>query len=179
MKALAVLLLFSSLGCASSPPPAADPKPAEPAPAASKPVAPAEEDDGVEGGVEGPVTGGVVGGVVSSGPPAEGKPANLPPKEGVARRLVDVTDARWRPRVRPEYYRSGALYWGLYKLCVSTAGQVTSVATMKSTGVPDVDGDWKETMKSWPHQPLTMNGKVYPFCYPLRLEVRMTPKKRG
>jgi hypothetical protein len=166
MKPLTAALLLS-IGCASAQPPQADP----PAPAAVK-KPPPRESDGVEGGVEGGVVGGVAGGVAD---PDSGARL-LPPNVGVAQRLADVNQPPYRPVLRPEYNRPGAIYWGLFKVCVSTAGQVTSVSTLKSTRVPIIDADWRLTIKSWPHRPYQRDGKVYPFCYPLRLELRVSPK---
>jgi protein TonB len=162
MKAVSAVLLLS-IGCASAPPP----QPAPPSPAVARKPAP-EEDDGVEGGVEGGVAGGVTGDANA--------PRLLPPNVGVAQRLADVRDPRYRPVLRPEYNHAGAIYWALFKVCVSTAGEVTSVSTLKSTRVPAIDADWRLTIKSWPHRPYERDGKLYPFCYPMRLEIRSTPK---
>jgi hypothetical protein len=162
MKPFAIVLL-SSLACASTPAP--QPDPPAPAPREVRPPGPDERQEGaVEGGV--------------AGARGVGASALLPPATGVAQRLADVNDPRYRPRVRPEYTRPGSAYWALFKVCVSTAGQVDNVVTLMSTGLADLDGDWIATIKSWPHRPYERNGRVTAFCYPLRLEVRMAPKRR-
>jgi len=130
------------------------------------------EDEGVEGGVEGPVA--------ADGPEASTPARLLPPHIGTAHRLADTQDPRYRPAIRREHYRGGSSHWGLFKICVSTAGKVTAVSLLKSTGVADIDGDWTRTIRSWPHRPFLLDGAAAPFCYPLRLEVRMskTPPAR-
>jgi hypothetical protein len=156
-------LLLLALGCASDPPP----KPAQPAHARAL-----EEEVGEEGGVERSepgVPGGVAGG--KSADPAGSK--FLPPNIGAGQLLVDVRDPRYSPTIRPEYRRVGAIYWALFKVCVSPAGQVARVTVLKSTSVKDVDGDWQKTIEGWPHRPYLINGQPVPFCYPLRLELRV------
>jgi protein TonB len=160
VKPPAALVLLFALACASAP---------APAPARTPPPA-VEEDVGEEGGVEGGVAGGIIG---TANP---GTARFVPPSVGHAQRLVDASDPRHKPKVRPEHYRGGSLYWALFKLCVSDAGEVTQVETLKSTGVPEVDSDWSATIKSWPHRPYQVDGKPVPFCYPMRLEVRMAKK---
>lgn len=161
MKPL-IAIVFLSLACASAPPPS-------PAPVAQK--APArEEDDGVEGGVEG---GTCPGGC------APDMAKLLSPRAGSAQRMADLNDPRYKPAVRAEFNRPGALYWGLFKTCVSTSGQVTSVTALRSTRVPAIDADWQATIKSWPHRPYEQDGKAVPFCYPLRVEVRTEEKDDG
>jgi outer membrane biosynthesis protein TonB len=151
-RLVAAVLLSTTLGCASSPPPAPEPRPSEralpspPAPA-TKP-APAKEDDGVEGGVIGAVAGADNAHVLPS-----------------------------QVRVLDECKRPGAACWGLFKVCVSTEGRVTNVETLRSSGFPEVDGIWKDKMKTWLHKPFEKNGRPVPYCYPVKMEVRADPKK--
>jgi hypothetical protein len=149
-------LLLLALGCASDPPP----KRGQPAHARTA----LEEDEGEEGGVEGPGSAGT---------------KFLPPKTGAAQRLADIRDPRYSPTLRPEYRRVGAVYWALFKVCVSPSGQVDRVRLLKSTGVNDVDGDWQKSIEGWPHRPYLINGQPVPFCYPMRVEVRVPPQSRA
>jgi protein TonB len=128
-----------------------------------------EEDDGEEGGVEGGVAGGVAGGVVGS----EGNgnaPVMLAPNVGVGQRISDVNDPKYKPGLPPQLNRAGMSLWGLFKVCVSAQGKVTSVAVMKGAD-PLVDKDWMAKIKIWEYRPYSVNGRAVPFCSPIRLQV--------
>ena len=103
----------------------------------------------------------------------EGGLINVPPNVGAGRLLVDPTKAPHRPMIPDELKKDGAKYWGMFKVCVSDAGEVSDVRILKSTGHPDLlDGPWVETIRSWTYRPYQLkDGKVVPFCYPLRLQV--------
>jgi hypothetical protein len=88
---------------------------------------------------------------------------------------VDLKDPRYRPQIPPEQARPGATYWGLFKICVSDAGQVTGVTTLRSTCVAQIDEAWTATIKTWSYRPYEVDGSRHPFCYPARLQ-RSTPK---
>jgi periplasmic protein TonB len=128
---------------------------------------PEEEDEGEEGGVEGGVAGGVVGAV-----PVETQTAKfLPPSVGKGQALVDWNDPRYRPRLPPQLNRAGMIVWGLFKLCVTAQGTVSSVQILKSADQL-VDKDWSALLKTVPHKPYSIGGRPVPYCYPMRLEVR-------
>jgi hypothetical protein len=61
--------------------------------------------------------------------------------------------------------------WGLYKICVSVAGQVTEVKVVKPADAL-VEGPWIQKIKTWQYRPYSINGRPVPYCYPMRLEVR-------
>jgi periplasmic protein TonB len=127
-----------------------------------------EEDEGVEGGVEGGVPGGVLGGVVGA-PPVT---ALLPPKVGSGQLISDVQhDPRYSPTLPPQLNRAGMVVWGLYRICVSVAGQVTEVRSLKPAD-PLVEHDWVAKIRTWQYRPYSINGRPVPYCYPMRLEVR-------
>jgi hypothetical protein len=155
VKTAAPLLLLL-LACASAPPPPA-PVPA-PLPGCGE-----NAGEGEEGGVE--------GGVESGKNPQK----FLPPSVGRAQLAVDLKDPQYRVQIPPEHARPGAVYWGLFKVCVSDAGQVTDVTTLRSTCLAQIDDAWTATIKTWSYRPYEIKGNRVPFCYPARLE-RRTPK---
>jgi hypothetical protein len=85
---------------------------------------------------------------------------------------VDIKDPRYKPEIPPEHAKPGASYIALFKVCVSDAGQVTSVTTLKSTCVPQIDYEWSAKIKTWAYRPYEVNGSPYPFCYPTRVALR-------
>jgi hypothetical protein len=152
MKPPAIVLLLS-LACASAPAPRPDPAPA-PAP----PAGCGEGGTGEEGGIERP-----------------GQPRFLPPAVGSRQLLVDVEDPRYKLELPPEHAHPGASYVALFKICVSDAGQVTSVNTLKGTCVSQIDDAWSAKIKTWTYRPWELKGSPYPFCYPMRAAVRTSP----
>jgi protein TonB len=145
------------------------PKPNQIVQPKEKPPEPEEEDDGVEGGVEGGVAGGVVGGTVGS---TGNGPVMLAPNVGTGQRISDVQgDARYRPTLPPALNRAGMVQWGLYKVCVSAQGKVSSVTAMKAAD-PLVNDDWIAKIKLWEYRPYSVNGRPVPFCSPVRVQVQ-------
>jgi hypothetical protein len=151
----------------------------EPLPAGARPRDPrplaADTDDGLPdpfdgGGVPRPTTR-------AAAPPPRGPalveppPAMLGPGVGVGRRLSDLSDPRFRPTLPPALNRPGVTVSGLFRICVSVAGQVNDVTVLRSAD-PLVDGDWAAVIRRWQYRPLTLNGRPTPFCYPLTLEVQ-------
>jgi len=97
----------------------------------------------------------------------------IPPSIGKGQLVSDmVNDPRYRPRVPKSLATAGSVYWGLFKICVDTDGVVHSVALLKSAHV-DVDQQWISLLRTLEHHPYSIGGKVVPFCYPMRLEVRV------
>jgi protein TonB len=144
------------------------PKPNQIVQPKEKPPEPEEEDDGVEGGVEGGVAGGVVGGTVGS----EGTgPVMLAPNVGTGQRISDINDPRFRPSLPPALNRAGMVQWGLFKVCVSAQGKVSSVTVMRAAD-PLVNDDWIAKIKSWEYRPYSVNGRPVPFCSPVRVQVQ-------
>jgi hypothetical protein len=107
-------------------------------------------------------------------PPAEVvdlTPVMLGPSMGVSQRLSDLSDPRFRPSLPPPLNRPGTTLRGLFKICVSAAGQVSDVKILRSAD-PLVDGDWTAVIRRWQYKPFTLNGHPTPFCHPLTLEVQ-------
>jgi hypothetical protein len=63
--------------------------------------------------------------------------------------------------------------WGLYKVCVSSGGDVRSVKVIKLSD-PFTDPSWIAKIETWKYEPYAIDGKPVPFCQPVRLEVRAT-----
>jgi hypothetical protein len=92
----------------------------------------------------------------------------LAPNVGLAQRLGEA-DKLTLPKALDQ---PGAVYWGLFKICVDTAGAVERVDVMKSTGQAEpLDQPWMTMMKTWHYKPYLVAGKAVPFCHPLRLQV--------
>ena len=62
--------------------------------------------------------------------------------------------------------------WGLYKVCVTNAGDVRSVQVINSALPGGLDGFWISKIEHWKYQPYAVSGRPVPFCYPARIEVR-------
>lgn len=111
------------------------------------------------------------------------------PNIGVSQRLSDVTKSPHKPTLPPELAVPGAVYWGLYKICVDRAGKVGSIGVLRGAsradpeaGLPEVgpvrsrgkvDIWWIQIVRGWSYRPYEVNGRVVPFCHPLRIEVRV------
>jgi hypothetical protein len=114
-----------------------------------------------------------------AGPPsAQAAPAGeegrfLPPSRGKAQLVSDmVNDPRYRPHLPKELATAGSVYWALFKICVDAEGKVQGATTLKSAH-PDIDPTWLALIRTLEHRPYTVEGKPAPFCYPLRVEVRV------
>jgi hypothetical protein len=96
----------------------------------------------------------------------------VPPSVGKGQLISDMQhDPRYKPRLPPELNVAGAVVWGLFKLCVDPEGRVFSVRVLKSAHRL-VDDDWVAIMRTLQHKPYSIGGRLVPYCYPLRLEVR-------
>jgi hypothetical protein len=95
------------------------------------------------------------------------------PKTVVAgRRLTDATALPHKPTLPKEINRAGIVVWGLYKVCVSTEGNVKSVSVIKTALPGGMDAHWIARMENWKYAPYSVDGKAVPFCHPARIEVR-------
>ena len=118
-----------------------------------------------ESGVVGGVVGGTPGTPPPPPPPPPGPPQNIPPTLLEGSRIAgnkmiapdDMTRAQIAMTAKDKYI-------GSFKLCVSTAGDVTSVVKLKSTGLPDYDAKLEREMKLWRYKPFMVNGKSVPVC---------------
>lgn len=170
----------------SAPPPVAPPvmQPRdrdEPPPAEAPDPAPASVGDdevpasaaGIPGGSGAGSPAGVAAGaaIVATPPPPAPAPLFLPPSAGTQQRISDIEDARFRPTLPAVLKRPGRVVWGLFRICVGTAGQVEDVRIMKSAD-PLVDNDWIATIRRWQYRPYEVSGRPVPFCHAARIEIR-------
>jgi TonB family protein len=51
-----------------------------------------------------------------------------------------------------------------YKLCLSTAGSISSVSVLKSSGFPAYDAKIQREMRTWRYRPYVVDGKASPVC---------------
>jgi hypothetical protein len=99
----------------------------------------------------------------------------LPPQIGRGQLLTDVFHIdRYKPKLPPKLNVPGADYWGIYKVCVDTDGGVFKVDVLRRAS-PTLDPSWTALIRTWRHQPYSINGVPVPYCYPLRVEVRASP----
>src|SRR5687768_14774357 len=99
------------------------------------------------------------------GTAAAAEPVMLPPDQAAARLQTDVKNGPHRLTLPPELDKAGAVYWGLFKICVSDKGEVSNVHTVKSTGSAELDAAWSGTVRAWRYQPHTVDGTAVPFCH--------------
>lgn len=57
---------------------------------------------------------------------------------------------------------------GVFKVCVTPAGEVESALALKSPG-PENEGDLIAAIRRWKYRPYRINGAPVAFCYPVRL----------
>jgi hypothetical protein len=130
------------------------------------------EVEGVAGSAEARAMGATAGAHGRTGPRAvDLMPVMLGPSLGVSQRISDLSDPRFRPTLPPGLNRPGTTVRGLFKICVSVAGQVNDVKILRSAD-PLVDGAWTTVIRRWQYKPFTLNGHATPFCHPLMLEVQ-------
>jgi hypothetical protein len=96
----------------------------------------------------------------------------LSSKDAQAQLLVDVAhDPRYAVSLPPALNRSGMRVWGLYRVCVDRAGQVSDVETWLNADRL-VDAAWMAKIRSWRYQPYLVDRQPVPFCHPIRIEVQ-------
>lgn len=94
-------------------------------------------------------------------------------QQGQGRLLSDVkNDSRYRPTLPVALSRRGMRVWGLYEICVDTAGKVSNVDIWQSAD-KIVDDDWVAKMRTWRYTPYVVDGRPTPFCHSMRLEVQV------
>jgi outer membrane biosynthesis protein TonB len=112
-----------------------------------------------------------------------GEPPMLAPQVGSKQLLSDVTRPPDVPSLPPELAKR-AQYWGLYRVCVDSAGAVSHVSVLRSALDPaagltpetqkaadGLDARWIETMKKWRYRPHVVEGKPGAFCYAHRVQL--------
>jgi hypothetical protein len=98
---------------------------------------------------------------------AEPMPRMLPPARGIGLARIDFTKSPYRP-IRPAAYAS--IPFALVKTCVSKTGEVTDVVVLNEA---KRFGDEIATkLATWRFDPLEIEGRVWPFCYVVRLDFR-------
>jgi len=98
-----------------------------------------------------------------------------PPTTGNALLQVDVQNDPHRPRIPSAFNLPGSRYAGVYRICVDQAGEVTSVATRRSAGAPQIDDGFRTAIATWRYRPLEVGNEPVAFCYSLRLAVDGPP----
>jgi hypothetical protein len=93
-------------------------------------------------------------------------------KEGSGRRLVDLNDKRYKLELPKQFNKAGNVYWGLFRICISPQGEVTSVGVIASTGEHEIDEAWIAKMATWRYRPYMHKGAAARSCHPAKVQVR-------
>jgi serine/threonine protein kinase len=93
------------------------------------------------------------------GPPS----LELSPPDGRAQLAMDPTAAPYVPRLPADLAGSGARSDALFRICVSTAGEVTSVHLIKGQQ-PRIDAAVATAIRAWRYKPYLKGGRAVPFC---------------
>jgi hypothetical protein len=96
----------------------------------------------------------------------------IAPDVGLAHRLTNVDESAYRPSLPADLDVPGAVYWGVFKICVERDGVVSGAKVIKSPDNDRLVPLWIATMKLWRYRPFEQYGRAVPFCHPIRLEVR-------
>lgn len=98
-------------------------------------------------------------------PPASPPPENVPPNALYVHRLSGNTLIVPDVLTKVEIARSHKdKVIGSFQLCIDTAGNVTTVMVLKSTGFPDFDNKIIGELQTWTYRPYLIDGKPAPVC---------------
>jgi hypothetical protein len=112
----------------------------------------------------------------AAAPPAAESPARmLTLEQGQALLAINPYRDPYRIRLTAPLNVAGASYWGMFKVCASAGGAISSIQAVRSTGVPELDLHWIRTMWSWSFDPYLEAGQATPFCFPMRMQVTSAP----
>ena len=92
---------------------------------------------------------------VTDGPPFV-EPVAMNRRRVAGEKLVVPDDVSLR--------RSGTILRGMFKYCVDTNGEVSSVSTMQSTGAASYDAQITRTLQAWAFKPVVFQGAVITAC---------------
>jgi hypothetical protein len=104
-------------------------------------------------------------------PPPKPAQPQKPLTANIGKRLTSMDEAAFAPSLPRELRRSGFTAWGLFKVCVDTAGSVIGVEVLKSALPGGLDGDWIAKIEGWRYAPYMIDGRPVSFCTPVRLQV--------
>ena len=112
----------------------------------------------------------------------------LVPDAGDARLRSDLTKPPQQPTLSRELARTGAVFWGLYKICVAASGNVAKVGVVQGAApltpaqpavatadqLARLDQIWMTAIRTWRYEPHRVVGSPVPvpFCYVRRLQNR-------
>jgi serine/threonine protein kinase len=98
--------------------------------------------------------------------PAAAAPQTVTPTALDANRLSGDKDIQPDNTTQSEIGRAGVdKVMGLFKLCITPEGSVSTVAQLKSTGFADYDAKIQSTIRSkWRYRPYLVNGKPAAVC---------------
>ncbi|MEO7729695.1 MAG: energy transducer TonB [Kofleriaceae bacterium] len=98
-------------------------------------------------------------------PPPPSPPHNVPPKALEAHRLSGEQNIVPDDETKADILKShNDKVIGSYKLCIDTAGKVTTAAQLKSTGFAAYDTKLKEQLRTWTYRPFLIDGQPKPVC---------------
>jgi TonB family protein len=85
--------------------------------------------------------------------------------------ISDVNRPPHRPQVAARWRKEGNVNRGAYKVCVDTAGRVSSVSTLQPAGNRVLDGSFRQAIGTWRYRPTKLGNKPVPLCYRLGITV--------
>jgi TonB family protein len=92
-------------------------------------------------------------------------PQNIPPNALEGHRIRGDKHIVPNDVTKVEIQRSGKTrVVGVWKFCIDTAGAITSVNQLKSTGFTAYDQKIQAAIRTWVYRPYKVNGKDVPVC---------------
>lgn len=96
--------------------------------------------------------------------PPSSEPLNAPPSVLETNRMSGDKNILPDDETKLAIAKAGGRVVGSFKLCLDTAGAVSSVKPLKSTGFSAYDEKILRDIRTWTYLPYTHDGKVVPVC---------------
>jgi hypothetical protein len=64
------------------------------------------------------------------------------------------------------------------KLCIAVDGHISSVTTLRSSGLPGYDEKIRKAISAWEYSPVHINGKPAPVCTAVTIIYNQSPPRR-
>ncbi|MFH1130691.1 MAG: TonB family protein [Pseudomonadota bacterium] len=130
----------------------------------SAPKTPQWAQEGQPGGV----VGGVPGGMPQATIPKQEKPVFVKP-EVVDKLKISGNQPEYLPAARIARIE-GVI---IIKVCLATDGTVNAKQTQILKGIPILNAEVLEKVKTWRYRPYAVNGLPIPVCFPVRFVFRL------
>ena len=98
-------------------------------------------------------------------PPPPAPPQNVPPSLLEGARIAGNKTIVPDDMTKLDIQQAGKdKIIGTWKLCITVAGDISSVTMLKSTGFPAYDAKVERGIRTWRYRPYQINGKPAPVC---------------